>query len=66
MDDADADEFEDGSDWDSSDGQTLRRDYLFYLLTELEGALGRTLPELPEDDAARVGEWLSRLAAKMT
>ena len=64
----DGDEFDLGTDWghvDSGNAHTLRRDYLFYLLIEIEGALVRTLPELSQQDTATVSERLGRLAAKI-
>jgi hypothetical protein len=63
MDDIDEGEFEDFSAADyGEDQQTLRRDYVLYLLREIEGALGRALP-LSRDDATVVGAGLIRLAA---
>ena len=64
MDDTDEGEFDDFSDGDyGEDEQTLRRDYVLYLLGEIEGALGRALPTLSRDDATAVGAGLVRLAA---
>ena len=61
-------EFDRRTDWGHvgcGDARTLRRDYLFYHLIEVEGALVRTLPELSQQDAATVSERLGRLSAKV-
>jgi hypothetical protein len=66
--DDDTDEYDDGFDGDlggGNDERTLRRDYLFYLLSEIEGALDRTLEDLSQDDAATVGARLGRFALKV-
>lgn len=47
------------------DEQSLRRDYLFYLLSEIEAAVGRVLPELSREDTATVGARMEYLAAKV-
>jgi len=62
MDDIDEyiDEFENVGDDDGA--QRLRRDNLFYLLSEIEGALDRA--ELSQEDTAAVAARLGRLAAK--
>ena len=58
--DEDIDEFENVGD--DNDAQRLRRDNLFYLLSEIEMALDRA--ELPQQDVAAVAARLARLAAK--
>jgi hypothetical protein len=65
--DDDADEYDDefdGCHGGGNDERSLRRDYLFYLLSEIEGALERTLEDLSQEDAATVGARLGRFALK--
>jgi hypothetical protein len=50
---------------DSGDEQTLRRDNLVYLLSEIELALDRALSELSHDDATTIGARFNRLGAKV-
>lgn len=65
--DDDTDEYDDGSvggNGGANDERALRRDYLFYLVSEIEGALERTLDDLSQEDAATVGARLGRFALR--